>query len=84
MFFSYTPQPYKSREDWNTHAGLFIAIQLVPLILTLLTGYSVLSVVTSIGYYVLTGANIGMLLLAVYETKKYAYQLKKEVSVEEE
>jgi hypothetical protein len=33
-------------------------------------------------YYFLTAVKVGVLILAVYETKKYAYQLKK-VSVEE-
>jgi hypothetical protein len=81
-WFSYTPHIYNKKGDWNTHIGIFVAIQLVPLILTSLFGYSVLSVMTSIFYYILSGANIGILLLAVYENKKYAYQLK-EVSVEE-
>jgi hypothetical protein len=26
MFFSYTPQPYRSRDEWNTHIALFLAI----------------------------------------------------------
>ena len=66
---TYTPQIYK-KGDWNTHIGMFIAIQALPVILAWLFGFTVLDVVTSIAYQILTAANVGVLVLAVVENRK--------------
>ena len=91
-WFSYTPHIYKS-EDWKKHKKIFIYLQLAPLILGAVFAYfeegtdvaivyGFVAPLFNIGYYILTILNIAVYILAIYENKKYAYQLNK-VLVEE-
>jgi hypothetical protein len=73
----YTPHPYASSKEWRTHAFWFILIQITPIVWgylfnTITAGYMTM-------YYFVTAINIGVLLLAVYETRKYGHPLNREI-----
>jgi hypothetical protein len=73
----YTPHPYASSKEWLTHAFWFILIQITPIVWgylfnTITAGYMTM-------YYFVTAINIGVLLLAVYETRKYGHPLNREI-----
>jgi uncharacterized membrane protein YesL len=88
-WITYTPQPYTTKEEWQTYKKYFILIQIIPFILPLtfefLKGEITLAFVTPgfvVGYFIWTVVNIGIFLLAVYESKKYAHQLKRKIVIE--
>lgn len=68
-YFEYTPHIYQ-KVDWHTHITMFMAIQLLPVALGIVFAIPVASIVLTIYYYILTAANIGVLLLAVYDNRK--------------
>lgn len=81
--FEYTPHIYtKENNGWKTHKQIFIALQLLPLItsgafqyfeegtdVALIVGF--LTPLLNIYYWIIwTAANVGVLLLAVYDNRK--------------
>lgn len=78
--FEYTPHIYQ-KGDWNAHIGIFIALQLVPLMLTAIFAYftegtetaafyGFISPLPSIYYWIWSAANVGVLFLAMHDNKR--------------
>lgn len=87
--FEYTPHIY-TKEDWKTHKKYFIALQLIPLILTAIFSYfsertdaaiilGFIGPLFSIWYWVWTGANIFVYVLAKVENDRHQRKLKEEL-----